>query len=32
MSYPKKRTTKTDGAKYNPKLSSKRRDKLIALQ
>ena len=32
MSYPKKRTGKTGGPKYNPKLSQKRRDKLIALQ
>ena len=32
MSYPKKRVGKQGGPKYNPKLSAKRRDKLIALQ
>ena len=32
MSYPKKNTGKAGGPKYNPKLSQKRRDKLIALQ
>ena len=31
MSYPKKRPGKNGGPKYNPKLSAKRRDKLIAL-
>jgi hypothetical protein len=32
MSYPKKHGNKDGGPKYNPKLSQKRRDKLIALQ
>ena len=31
MSYPKKRTGKKGGPKYNTKLSKNRRDKLIAL-
>jgi len=32
MSYPKKRNNNGAGPQYNPKLSGKRRDKLIALQ
>ncbi len=32
MSYPKKHAGKSGGPKNNPKLSQKRRDKLIALQ